>query len=556
MQARNKTLIVLNRHLQALDSSQFRKVAGFKGEVVNEIPKKAKTRGIDNEVGGHLKRVIPKGYVYDPKAIKPLAKMLWAMSVSLGHALTAHRQFTKLKSSTISPDGLIGGRGYVMAVKDVRKLLYDACEGLSAVSDTIHDELHASHWKPQLAEMEKNDVEDIERLVGDAERMLEDPEDEIEDDMEEAAEEGPKAKLEKGEGDPKSKLPGSSGGLVDSYVESRHRTKQASQYIYRRANSSEPVETLPGPRVQHLDRGDVDQTGPFGSYNSEEPKSVKDEWSKDEGVGNDYPYQSEWDNELLDKTSGSHLPGTLTDKTPTEADDFGLGYGEGNDAHGQGTGGYGTVDSNGRGVYGPYAELPSDPGGKLHDDVSDTTPIVEVEVGRSSMPRQAAMPFNTPAKSKRTLLTDERTVKTLIKSVGDVQIRSGHTPPIILVEPFDDGKCQGRPVLFDTSVVRLHSSYARHGSPRSSVLPNDVLRSVARSDYYYGDKGDNEVNAEAELPGVPENDYEFSKDVQPGTGYRYEQGYQPYVKWDSDTHNMKFDYVYQRDMEGPYEREA
>jgi hypothetical protein len=570
-EAKKKTLAILDRHLRSLEPSQFQiKVAGIKIDP-GENSKSPKL-GIDNEVGGHLKRAIPKDYTYDPKALKPLARMLWSMSVALGHSLTAHRQFTRIKSSTISPDGLVGGRGYVMAVKDVRRALYEACEGLSAISDTIHDELHAPHWQPKLAELEKSDIESVERLVGEAERILENPEDDVEDDLEEAEEEGTRTDLSDDEKEPKTQLPGNEGNnLADNYGE-RSQFKQASApYTYRRGNSSEPVQTLPGPRVQHLDRGDTDQDGPFSSRNEDEPMSVKDNWSRDEGTGYEYAYPSEWDNELLDKTSGSNLPGILTDTTPTEARDFGLGYGEGNDAHGQGSEGYGTKDSDGKQVFGPYAELPKDPSGKLRDDVSDTTPTIELEVGRGNMPRQAAgtipVSFKTPAVSERTLLTEEN-VERVVRSAGDVQIEPGQG--ISEAEMLNRMSSEDRNTYL-TKKNSLRSRYVKSVDLSSakwkldSELPNDVLPSVARSDYYYGDKGDNPENvvtrasgdgiAEAETPGVPEKDYEQPLDVQPAVGYRYEQGYQPYVKWDSDTHNMRSDYVYQRNLEeGPYER--
>ena len=395
MNARKKTRETLNRHLQESSvrhlSASMREIdPSFEGSirVAGEVPRSS--GNMDPEVGKDIKRAIPQGYEYDPKALKPLAKMLWAMSVSLGHAMTAHRQFTKLKSSTVSPDGMIGGRGYVMAVKDIRKALYDACEGLSAVSDTIHDELHAPHWKPKLGELEKADVEGIERLVGDAERILDDPEGETSDDepedIEKAEKSGPKVDLEAG-----SEMPDGEG-LADNQAPTQRQKQQDKQastaYTYRRATSSIPVETMSGPRVDTLDRGD--QTGPFGSYNEDEPQSMHDEWSRDQGVGNDYDYTSEWDNNLSEKSASSAIPDSNTDKTPTEGYDFGIGYGEGNDAHGQGAGGYGNTDTNGRGVYGPSTELPSDPGGKTHDDVSDTTPAIDNAVGRSSMPRTAA----------------------------------------------------------------------------------------------------------------------------------------------------------------------
>jgi len=126
--------------------------------------------------GGSSMRQIPKGHVYDPRALKPMAKMLWACSVSLGHALTAYREFTRFKSSAISPDGMVGGRGYVMTVKDVRTRLQEACEALSAVSDTIHDEINAPHWGPRLDDMGDAEKVDFDQYVDEAESILEDPE--------------------------------------------------------------------------------------------------------------------------------------------------------------------------------------------------------------------------------------------------------------------------------------------------------------------------------------------------------------------------------------------
>lgn len=519
------------------------------------MPVPPKAGGLDNEVAGHVKRAIPKGYEYDPKAIKPLAKMLWAMSVSLGHAMTAHRQFTKMKSSTVSPDGLIGGRGYVMAVKDVRKALYDACEGLSAVSDTIHDEINAPHWKSQLARLEREDVDGVERLVGEAERILDNPEEGIDDAMEEAEDEGPQVELEE---EPGSEIP-DGDGLVDARPAPK-RDKQASAYSYRRANSSIPVDTLSGPRVQHLDRGDVDQTGPFGSYNSEEPRSMHDDWSKnDGGKGNEYDYVSEWDNDLSEKSATSMVPDSNTDSTPTQGYDFGIGYGEGNDAHGQGAGGYSNVDSDGKGVWGPHAEMPDDPGGATDDTENDSTPSIEISVSRSSMPRTAAYEM----KGLRSIIVRGREYKVRY-------VTRDHGDPIAVIdvsgEEFDGetgpfGGDYGDEYRLPRDFVVPQNGRARLASADPwkvdavAELPNDGEPPVARSDYYQGDKGSNLVNSvrgDSELPGEPTNNYEFSKDVHPGLGYRYEQGAQPYIKWDSETHNMRPDYVYQREVQGPY----
>jgi hypothetical protein len=333
------------------------------------------------------KRNIPKDFEYNPKALKPLARMLLSMSISLGHALTAYREFTKLKSSNISPDGKVGGRGYVLAVKDVRAKLQNACELLSSVSDTIYDEINAPHWKPKIADLGKNDAEDITEFLEESKKIMGDPEGYAGEELDEVEEKndgpGGTSNEDKATEDPRfsspspgnaSKLPG--GGA--SEVEVRRENDKPRPKM---ANSSLPVNTLPGPRVDHLDRGE--QTGPWGSYNTEEPKPSADEWGRSEGVGTRYLYPSD-SRMSADFWGESALP---SDGTPSEANDFGLGYG----AKGQASEGYGTVAPDGRGVVGPNSGLPDDPGGKLTDNVGDSTPYIE----RSHKTTFAAAPWGS-----------------------------------------------------------------------------------------------------------------------------------------------------------------
>ncbi len=448
------------------------------------------------EVAAPNQRKIPANHAFDPKALKPLVKMLWATSVALGHTLTAHRQFSRLKSVAFSPDGMVGGRGYVMGVKDVRAKLYEASEHLSTICDAIYDEINGEHWKPKLAKLEGRDVAEVNRLLADATDYLEDPEGEAEEDMEEV-EETPDSEpanwapdryrneedSSKGSKIPRGGGPATSQGPQPARQDRPALTKQASaRYSYdRRANSSVPVDSLPGPRVNHLDR--AEPRGPFGSYNREESLPTGDQWSRNEGAGNDYDYPSEWDNNLSGKSAKSNLPDSNTDRTPTEGFDFGIGRGNGDDAHGQGAGGYGEANpsSGGRGVYGPRSGLPYDPGGKMRGDESDSTAVTE-------------------------------------------RATSG----------------MGMPVL------------------AGSTLPLDVLSPVARSDYYAGPKGNdfNGVVAESGLPGDGgAGGYNHSKAPGPNLGYKYEQPDVPYVKYDYNTPQMRPDWTHQRPpIQGPYKK--
>lgn len=141
-----------------------------------------------------------------------MSKALYATSVALGNALTAYREFSRVKSATVSPDGMLGGRGYVMGVRDMRQKMWDACEALSAVADTLHDEVNAPHWKPKLALLDKNDAEDVERFVEESQDVLENPEGDAAEDIRaiEEANDGKgkkKKKKKKDEEQPASETP-------------------------------------------------------------------------------------------------------------------------------------------------------------------------------------------------------------------------------------------------------------------------------------------------------------------------------------------------------------
>lgn len=142
---------------------------------------------IDGGTGGPSgsRRNIPTGHQFDPRALKPMSKALFATSVGLGNALTAYRHLNRLKSTTVSPDGMLGGRGYVMAVPEVRKRLYEAIESLSSIADTLYDEIQAPHWKPQLGMLDPNEAGDVSRLIEEAQGILASPEDQANAEIEE-----------------------------------------------------------------------------------------------------------------------------------------------------------------------------------------------------------------------------------------------------------------------------------------------------------------------------------------------------------------------------------
>ena len=638
--------------------------------------------------GTPTKRDIPKDHEFDKKAVKPIVKTLWAMSVALGHALTAHRAFSRLKSSTFSPDGLLGGRGYVLPVKDVRADLFEACEKLSALCDTLHDEINAPHWKPKIAELEKADMAEVERLLGDSEEWIDNPDGEADEEME-SVEKKPWTKNKKKRFEDKHEFrsgmpdggdaetvpsqgshpaspshpenpqnkqasvrmaydpsilglrPDEIAGMEleekqDACIDSLMRAADLTEAVYRAFHDVIPNDSLPsvlhaakdlgqvgrrmihtktasysydftanstlspqnepgGPRVQHLDRGDSDQTGPGGSYNRDE-KPVADQWGEQGGVsgepmsqdsGNSYIYPSDWSGDTSTKEAGDYqygASGMPSDSTPSQGWDFGIGEGNGNDAHGQGAGGYGlsnpgSPDSNpdggtgNMGVYGPQAELPNDPGGKTHDkEESDSNPIIERSVsesGHMGLPSTASMKIPGVGLSKGGYL---RSIVRKVQACG----------------------CSGPAPVPESSYEAVPDSNGMLVAVDHAELPNDTDEPVARSDYYQGEKGndfngiihqategaaelpgggtpqkqapltarpshlgEHEFAASGELPGDETSDlYDYGKDGGPGLMDRVEQGNQPYVKWDDNTHEMRPDYTYQRDpIQGPYPKQ-
>lgn len=158
-----------------------------------------KDRGGDkNEWGwgtpGPIEREIGSDFKFNAKNLKPLAKTLRATLASMGHALSAYDTFTRLKSAVISPDGALGGKGYIQKIADMRRQYMNSIEALSSLADTLYDEMHAAHWDPAQQEQSPREREQVKNIMQDVEEIKDDPAEwaeEEEEDMDEGAEEAP-----------------------------------------------------------------------------------------------------------------------------------------------------------------------------------------------------------------------------------------------------------------------------------------------------------------------------------------------------------------------------
>jgi hypothetical protein len=117
-------------------------------------------------------------YDFNPKCSKNLAKVLRATLFSLGHAMSAYTVFAKLKSRDVSPDGNLGGKGYIQEIKVMRKQYMNIIEALSSITDTLYDEIKAPHWAMKSRETEKV-IDQVEEVKDDPEGWAQEMEAEL-----------------------------------------------------------------------------------------------------------------------------------------------------------------------------------------------------------------------------------------------------------------------------------------------------------------------------------------------------------------------------------------
>lgn len=114
-------------------------------------------------------RNMDPNHTFNQKCNKNIAKVLRSTLSALGHAMSAYSTFAKIKSRDISPDGNLGGRGYIMEIKAIRRQYMNVVEALSAMSDTLYDEITADHWKVEQNKMLNQVMEEIEEMKDDPE---------------------------------------------------------------------------------------------------------------------------------------------------------------------------------------------------------------------------------------------------------------------------------------------------------------------------------------------------------------------------------------------------
>jgi hypothetical protein len=147
------------------------KIAGLKAVPSHNLRTSGKIEFVKDS--GPVRRdVRTDGFKWTSGNLKNLAKILWSAQRAHSYAIASYRLFSKMPSSGFSPDGLLGGRGYIQSVKDMRQSLAASVETLSSFTDTIQDEINAEHWKQSSDEQVSEIVSDVEKVKSNPEEFV------------------------------------------------------------------------------------------------------------------------------------------------------------------------------------------------------------------------------------------------------------------------------------------------------------------------------------------------------------------------------------------------
>ncbi len=83
----------------------------------------------------------------DKTAVKYIVTMLNNLSEALGLMTGVQQVITGIKGHEISPDGKLGGKGYVMNVRKFKDIISETVNNLSDLTDTLSDELSNPRWE-------------------------------------------------------------------------------------------------------------------------------------------------------------------------------------------------------------------------------------------------------------------------------------------------------------------------------------------------------------------------------------------------------------------------
>ena len=142
----------------------------------NKIRTAGEIKHIKDHSGFDIARQGIEGFSFKEKGMKSVATTYKHLANAFLHMVKASNIFAKCKSSQVSPDGKLGGKGYVQPIKSIRASMAETINVMSELLDTFYDEVNSPYWKKQTFEenpMVKKILEDADKLVDKAEDIEE-----------------------------------------------------------------------------------------------------------------------------------------------------------------------------------------------------------------------------------------------------------------------------------------------------------------------------------------------------------------------------------------------
>ncbi len=124
---------------------------------------------------GPSQREMNVEFKFAPGKLKPLARCLRSALMALGHTQSSYHEFAKIKSAIVSPDGNLGGKGYIQEIKAMRRQFMNCSEALSSLTDTLYDEINAPHWAMENPQVDRQ-RDDVKEIMDDVEDIRDNPE--------------------------------------------------------------------------------------------------------------------------------------------------------------------------------------------------------------------------------------------------------------------------------------------------------------------------------------------------------------------------------------------
>lgn len=147
-------------------------------KVAKKLAKKkirvASERKTYHDTGYDVNRQGLNNYKFKEKGMKAVAKTYKHLADAFLSLTKATNTFTSCKSSEVSPDGKLGGKGYIKPIKEIRKSFAECINNMSELIDTFHDEVNSPYWKKTTVEdhpFVKQILENADDLIDQAEEL-------------------------------------------------------------------------------------------------------------------------------------------------------------------------------------------------------------------------------------------------------------------------------------------------------------------------------------------------------------------------------------------------